>query len=255
MKQDMSADTAAAEKSMKAAQPRKRERNLYEPYSTPRVFWELILRPFIRIAFFLTLRLHLRGRYNIPKCGPYIVAANHLSWIDVALVPLYIPEKVAYMAKEEAFYSRVGWLVRFAGAFPVKRGEADRQAIRTADELLKKKKVLAIFPEGTRSKTRTMAKGHAGLGMIALRSGVPVLPVAVWGSEHVLKKFRAQVTICYGEPVIFKPKGPKVTREEIESATEEVMRRIATMLPVRYRGVYSEAVETAGQTQVGQLEK
>src|SRR6266480_5472530 len=72
VKQDMSADTAAAEKSMKAAQPRKRERNLYEPYSTPRVFWELILRPFIRIAFFLTLRLHLRGRYNIPKCGPYI---------------------------------------------------------------------------------------------------------------------------------------------------------------------------------------
>jgi 1-acyl-sn-glycerol-3-phosphate acyltransferase len=91
-----------------------------------------------------------------------------------------------------------------------------------------------------------MAQGHAGVGMIALRSGVPVLPVAVWGSEHALKKFRPQVTVCYGEPVIFKSKGPKVTREEIESTTGEIMRHIAIMLPERYRGVYGEAVEERG---------
>jgi len=88
--------------------------------------------------------------------------------------------------------------------------------------------------------------------MIALLSGVPVIPVAVWGSEHALKKFRASVTVCYGEPVVFKPKGAKVTREEIEAATEEVMRRIAAMLPARYRGVYGEAVEVAEQNQLEQ---
>jgi 1-acyl-sn-glycerol-3-phosphate acyltransferase len=157
------------------------------------------------------------------------------------------------MAKEEAFHSKVGWLVRFLGAFPVKRGEGDRQALRTAEDLLKKQKVLVIFPEGTRSKTRALAKAHAGLGMIALRSGAPVVPVAIWGSENVLKKFGAQVTICYGEPVVFKPKGSKITREDIEATTEEVMRRIAAMLPDRYRGVYAEAVEVAEQDQMEQV--
>jgi 1-acyl-sn-glycerol-3-phosphate acyltransferase len=247
----MGADTATAEKTMKAAQSHKPQKNLYDPYSTPRILWELV-RFTARLIVFLTSRVHLRGRYNVPKCGPYIIAANHLSWIDVPMVPAYVPGKVVYMAKEEAFHSKVGWLVRFLGAFPVKRGEGDRQALRTAEDLLKKQKVLVIFPEGTRSKTCTLAKAHAGLGMIALRSGAPVVPVAIWGSEDVLKKFGAQVTICYGEPVVFKPKGAKITREDIEATTEEVMRRIAAMLPERYRGVYGEAVEVAEQNRVEQ---
>lgn len=252
MKQDMGADTATVGKTMEAAQSHKPQRNLYEPYSTPRILWELV-RFTARFILFLTSRVHLRGRYNIPKCGPYIIAANHLSWIDVPMVPAYVPGKVVYMAKEEAFHSKVGWLVRFLGAFPVKRGEGDRQALRTAEDLLKKQKALVIFPEGTRSKTCTLAKAHAGLGMIALRSGAPVVPVAIWGSEDVLKKFGAQVTICYGEPVVFKPKGAKITREDIEATTEEVMCRIAAMLPERYRGVYSQVVEVAGQSQVEQV--
>jgi 1-acyl-sn-glycerol-3-phosphate acyltransferase len=240
MKQEIRADTANADESVKATQPHKSQKNLYEPYSTPRVLWEFV-RFVALFIFFVTARVHLRGRYNLPRRGSYIIAANHLSWIDVPMVPAYIPGKVVYMAKEEAFHSQVGWLVRFLGAFPVKRGEGDRQALRTADDLLKKQKALVIFPEGTRSKTRTLAKAHAGLGMIALRSGAPVVPVAIWGSEDVLKKFGAQVTICYGEPVVFKPKGAKVTREDIEAATEEVMHRIAAMLPERYRGVYGDS--------------
>src|SRR5262249_15132840 len=95
-----------------------------------------------------------------------------------------------------------------------------------------------IFPEGTRSKTQTMARGNAGVGMIALRAGVPVLPVAIWGSENGLKKFRAPITISYGEPLILKPKGPKITREDIQEGTDEIMKRIAAMLPASYRGIY-----------------
>ena len=100
--------------------------------------------------------------------------------------------------------------------------------------------IVTLFPEGTRSKTHTLAKGHAGLGMIALRSGVPVVPVAIWGSEHALKKFRPRVTIAFGPPIVLKPKGAKITREDIDEGTERVMRSIASMMPPEYRGVYGE---------------
>ena len=85
-----------------------------------------------------------------------------------------------------------------------------------------------------------MAHGHSGLGMIALRANVPVIPVAIWGSENAFKKFGTEITISYGEPMLLQSKGAKVTREDIDTATDEVMRRIASMLPERYRGVYGE---------------
>ncbi len=220
--------------------PKKAVRNLYEPYVTPPLFYNLIRWGIAIPLLSLVARIRLKGRYNVPRQGAFLIAANHLSWTDIPLVPLFLPGKVVYMAKEEYFSSRIAWLVRFMGAFPVKRGEGDRQALRAADDQLKKGKVVVLFPEGTRSKTRMLAKAHAGLGMVALRAGVPVVPVAIWGSEKVLKQFRPEVTISYGEPITFKPKGAKMTREDIDNATEEVMRAIADMLPPAYRGVYKD---------------
>src|SRR6185312_7898927 len=150
---------------------KKPAKNLYEPYETPTILWNMI-RLVARILFPILLNLRVLGRKNLPAKGPLIIASNHLSWTDVPLVPAYLPYNVVSMAKEEAFHGKVGWIVRFMSAFPVKRGEGDRQAIRAAGEQLKRGKVFFIFPEGTRSKTHTLAKGHAGLGMIALRSGV-----------------------------------------------------------------------------------
>jgi 1-acyl-sn-glycerol-3-phosphate acyltransferase len=239
MKQDTRAAGDSADKPQLLVKQNKPEKNLYEPYSTPRILYEII-RWFAIIVLSAVARIRLRGRYNVPRKGPYIVASNHLSWTDIPLVPMYIPGKVVYMAKEEAFHSKVGWLVRFLGAFPVKRGEGDRQAIRAAGDQLAKGKVFIIFPEGHRSDTHSMGKAHAGLGMIALRSGVPVVPVAIWGSEKVLRKFDAPVTISYGKPVVLKPKGAKITREDIQEATEEIMHRIASMMPPEYRGVYGD---------------
>lgn len=241
MKQEVSPTNQPNEPAKKAAAPVKSgkpQKNLYEPYVTPPILYNTLRWASIFLVA-IVARLHLRGRHNIPRHGPYIIASNHLSWTDIPLVAMYIPGKVVYMAKEEAFTGKMGWFARFLGAFPVKRGEGDRQSLRAADEQLKKGNVLVIFPEGTRSKTHTLAKGHAGLGMIALRSNVPVLPVAIWGSENVLKKFGADFTISIGEPIILKPKGSKVTRDDIDSATNEVMQRIAAMLPEQYRGVYA----------------
>ncbi|MBO0781686.1 MAG: 1-acyl-sn-glycerol-3-phosphate acyltransferase [Ktedonobacteraceae bacterium] len=252
MKQEM--DPASGQKSRVSKQDEqgastRREKNLYEPYSTPLVLYNLI-RGFAILVLALIARVRLREHYHVPRKGPYIIAPNHLSWTDIPLVPLYIPGKVVYMAKEESFKSKVGWLVRFLGAFPVKRGEGDRQSLRAADDLLKRGKVLVIFPEGTRSKVHALGKGHAGLGMIALRSGAPVIPVAIYGSERVFKSFRPEVTITYGKPIVFKPKGAKITREDINNATEEIMHQIAAMLPERYRGVYRDlAVQAEAPTQ------
>lgn len=227
---------AALTKSTKSAKPAK---NFYEPYITPPFLYHAI-RFFSIFVFHTFSRLRLIGRYNVPAQGAFIIASNHLSWTDIPLIPLHLRRKVVYMAKEEYFYSRLAWLVRFLGAFPVKRGEGDRQALRTAEEQLKKGNILVIFPEGTRSRSRTMAQAHAGMGMIALRTGVPVVPVAIWGSENSLKKPGARVTISYGQPMILKPKGKKVTREDINEATDQVMRKIAELMPPEYRGVYGE---------------
>jgi 1-acyl-sn-glycerol-3-phosphate acyltransferase len=220
-------------------------KNLYEPYEPPTWFWASF-RVVVRFLFAIVLNVRAIGRENVPAKGPYIIASNHLNWVDVPLIPAYIKPKVVYMAKEELFYGRSGWLVRFFGAFPVKRGEADRQSLRAADTQLKAGKVIVIFPEGTRSRTHRMAKGHIGLAMIALRSGVPVIPVAIAGSEKTLKAFRPRITITYGEPMMLTAKGDKITRGDLDAATDAVMRRIASMLPPQYRGVYGdEAIESA----------
>ncbi len=235
-------------KPVKPAKSHKPAKNLYEPYEPPGWFY-LFMRTFARCIFFLKLRLRVIGLENVPKEGAFIIASNHLSWMDVPLVPSFIKRKIVYMAKEELFYSKVGWLVRLLGAFPVKRGEADRQSLRAADTQLKAGKIFMIFPEGTRSKIHQLGQGHVGLGMIALRAGVPVIPVAVWGTEYTFKKLRPPVTISYGKPLLLAPKGKKITREDIEEATNEVMRHIAAMMPPEYRGIYGDPpAQSSGET-------
>jgi 1-acyl-sn-glycerol-3-phosphate acyltransferase len=253
MKQEQETSTSSDKQAqpVKATKTAGASKNLYEPYITPPILYHVI-RWFAIFVFHLTARIRLIGRYNVPSEGAVILAANHLSWTDIPLVPLHFRRKVVYMAKEEYFSSKIAWLVRFLGAFPVKRGEGDRQALRAAEEQLKKGNILVIFPEGTRSRTRTLAKAHAGMGMIALRSGAPVVPVAIWGSENAFKKLRTPITIAYGEPMILKPKGNKITREDIDEATDKVMRKIAEMLPPAYRGVYIEAQNAGAATPTGE---
>jgi 1-acyl-sn-glycerol-3-phosphate acyltransferase len=225
--------------SAQPAQPGKTAKNLYEPYMTPAWFW-VSLRALARLVFFLILNVRLSGHQNLPRKGPYFLVSNHLSWTDVPLVPAYLSRQVVYLAKEELFMGRIGWLVRFLGAIPVKRGEADRQLLRASDDLLKRGRILVIFPEGHRSDNHQLIQAHAGMGLIALRAGVPVVPVAIWGSEYALKRFRPRVTISYGEPLALKPQGARITKEDIQIATDTVMRRIADMLPPAYRGVYGD---------------
>ena len=230
--------STTGEKQAQPVTPARPPKNLYDPYITPPLLYHA-LRMIAIFLFHATTRLHVRGLSNVPDKGAFIIASNHLSWTDIPLIPLHFRRKVVYMAKEEYYSSKIAWLVRFLGAFPVKRGEGDRQALRAGEEQLRKGNILVIFPEGTRSRNYALAKAHAGIGMVALRTGVPVVPVAIWGSENALKKFRTPVTISYGKPMVLTPKGKKITREDIDEATEQLMRKIAEMLPPSYQGAYA----------------
>jgi 1-acyl-sn-glycerol-3-phosphate acyltransferase len=162
------------------------------------------------------------------------------------------------MAKKEAFEVPVlPRILRMAGAFPVDRGKADRSAIRRALLVLEQGVAVGMFPEGTRSLTRSLQRAHAGAGMIAATAGVPILPIAITGTERLPlngAKGKAMagdpmpepghdgVRVLFGETFTIPPEidGRKVTAAE---ATEIIMVEIARLLPPDYRGVYAETLD------------
>ena len=200
-------------------------------------------------------KLEVVGRENIPREGGLILASNHLNNADPPAVALAIqPRYPMYMAKREM----IGWPIlgpafRTFGAFPVRRGEADLSALRAAGELVRDGALLVMFPEGTRSRTGGLTRGHPGTAMIALRTGAPILPVAVTGTEGVvwpwifLKPYSIKhVRVVIGEPFRLPPV-ERVTSEATAQATDLIMRRIAALLPPQYRGVYADTEGEATQ--------
>jgi 1-acyl-sn-glycerol-3-phosphate acyltransferase len=188
------------------------------------------------------------GRENIPLTGPLIIASNHLADADPCIYGFFFPRLVRTLAKQELL--RVPVIKHFLqayGAIPVRRGEADLKALRAAQDALDAGYALCIFPEGTASEgNAAMIEAWPGAGLIALRSGVPVLPVAITGSQRLglpmmfLRPFpRQHVTITYGVP--FVPDKPeRVNSEAAKVATRQIMERIAALLPPEYRGYYGD---------------
>lgn len=138
-------------------------------------------------VLFALLNLKTWGKNNIPAQGGVIVAANHVSNWDPIVIALAFNRPIHFMGKAELFNNKL--LALFftkLNAFPVKRGSADRQAIKQAMQLIEEEKVLGIFPEGTRNKTGKEIKPQLGVALIALKTGAPVLPVACLGTKRNL---------------------------------------------------------------------
>lgn len=152
------------------------------------------------LLFTLFSRVRVRGRENVPRAGALIIAPNHASFADPPLVGSQLPRTLFYMGKEELFRIPVfGWILRQVNAFPIRRKEGDIAAIKAAERILNAGGALIVFPEGRRQRNGQLAAPKRGVGLLAVRTGVPVLPVYVHNAHRILRL--AQITIVFGRPI------------------------------------------------------
>lgn len=199
----------------------------------------------LRGLFAILLDYHVTGLENVPRTGPLIVAINHTSFLDPILAGVFVPREITMMAKVELFRVPVaGLIARLYGAFPVRRGEVDRQAIRKAMEVLRGGGALLMAPEGTRGDTEQLQRGHPGVTMIALHTSAAIMPVAIWGPKrfpaNLARLRRTRVEIAVGDPFTLRKGAGKPRREEMRAMTDEIMYRLAALLPPEVRGVYGD---------------
>ena len=156
--------------------------------------------------FKLFLRMEVFGRENIPEEGPVVIASNHLSLLDPPILGAAATRKVHFMAKSELFKPAwFGALIRKLGAFPVKRGEMDREAIKTGLTILKENKVLAVFPEGTRSKTGELGRAGGGAFMMGIKRKAQIVPAYIYGTDFSRHKGWPKVRVIFGKPMEYDP--------------------------------------------------
>ena len=204
---------------------------------------------FLRNAFRLLLRVDVRGLENVPREGALIVAISHSSFLDPLLAGAFIPRDVIPMAKIEAFnYPVLGLIIKSYGAFPVRRGEADMSAFKTALRVLQGGSAIVMAPEGHRSESGALQQGREGAIMLSLRTGAPILPVAVWGGKAFWKNLgrlrRTPMWFYVGEPVLPEVRATKPTREWVGQLSDELMFCIAEMMPPEMHGYYAGKTRT-----------
>ncbi len=197
----------------------------------------------------LIARVDVQGMENLPD-GPFVGVVNHLSSFDtltgIAIAP--IVQATTFAAIEHRSDPIGGWVLDQLGVIWVRRGEADRDAIKLALEEIKSGTAMAMAIEGTRSRTGGLQAGKTGPAFLASRTHVPMLPCAIWGTEQIVSNLkrlrRSAVHVRFGQP-FYLPEG-RANTEQLEEFTDQAMLKIATMLPPQYRGVYAERVKDEG---------
>jgi 1-acyl-sn-glycerol-3-phosphate acyltransferase len=183
-------------------------------------------------VFNLVYRLESKGVENVPHGGA-VLAANHSSNLDPWPLgyPLWPGRQLYFMGKSELFNPVLSPVLRAAGAFPVRRGEADLQAIETAVQLCKEGKIVAMFPEGTRRqkglRKKFTARPHAGSARIALAAGVPLVPAAIKGTDRMLSF--PQLAVAYGPPIPVDDLEGLPPKDAVDTATRRLMAEIKTL--------------------------
>lgn len=201
-----------------------------------------ILRGAFWVFTHLVCRYRVSGREYVPLNGPLLIVANHLSWYDPILLGVILPRRVWFFTKAEIFnWPIVGLVCKLTGQIPVHRGESDRAAVEKGIAYLREGKALMIFPEGTVARQEKMIAAHTGAALFAIRTGATILPVAHCGTRKVLRSPRIwfpRVKIQVGKPYTPVLPGEVSRKAGLRLITEDMMARIAEMLPEEQRGIY-----------------
>ena len=178
----------------------------------------------IRIFCYIVFRVKKIGKENVPKTGAYIMCANHTSNWDPPLIVACTNRKMHIMAKAELFKNKfICWLAEKCWVFPVKRGGKDIESMKHSLKVLKDGEMLMLFPEGTRNGMNKNGRAQNGAAFMALRTGVPVIPVGIVGD---MKPFH-KVTLNYGKPLDFSEyQSNKPEKEVLEKVSQEIMDNI-----------------------------
>jgi 1-acyl-sn-glycerol-3-phosphate acyltransferase len=205
----------------------------------PSWFFGRLVRATVGRLLVAAYRIRVLGRDNIPAEGGYILAGNHVSYLDPALLWSMAPRETHFVAKSELFKQPfLGWALPRVWAFPINRASADREAIQRATDLLALGEPVGMFPEGTRQRPGAtggddqLGEAHAGVAFIAMRAGVPVVPVGIAGTDRALPRGAKlprfpRVTFSFGEPVNPADFTEGGRKEKTAAMTAEIMRRIA----------------------------
>jgi 1-acyl-sn-glycerol-3-phosphate acyltransferase len=181
----------------------------------------------------LVFRLRASGTEHLPRQGGYVLSPNHLSNLDPwpLGLPLFPERQIRFMAKVELFRSPLWPILKFGGAFPVRRGEGDTVAIETAVQLAKEGEVVAIFPEGTRRKKglvkKHAARPHTGAARVALEANVPLIPAAIAGTDRISRL--GPLRVAYGTPVELDDLRGSDPREAAQVGTDRLMAAIGEL--------------------------
>ncbi len=184
-------------------------------------------RPTIGTLATVFSRLKVYGKDRVPLEGGIVVASNHFSWLDPLVLGVASPRVLYYMAKIEAHRAPgLGALIRAFGCFPVRRGESDREAVRAMRRVVADGNALGLFAEGTRQRSGVPGDIQAGAAMVALQEGVPILPIAIHGTQVWRLGGFQPVSLAWGEAMTFDglPKGGKGYKEASVLVQAEIRR-------------------------------
>jgi 1-acyl-sn-glycerol-3-phosphate acyltransferase len=203
------------------------------------------LKAIARFLFKHFTHIEVIGMENVPPTGGLILAANHLSRLDPPLVFAVVgrDDVTALVADKYIHNPFFNWMINGVHGIWINRESADFRALRVARDYLQQGGALGVAPEGTRSRTHALIQGKTGVAYLADRAGVPVVPVAITGTESAVSTFfhlrRPHIRIRFGEPFCLQPSERHARGASLEHNTDEIMCRIAALLPPEYRGVYA----------------
>ena len=209
-----------------------------------RVFYTLIRGLVVAVCVSYT-RARVVGKHNIPKSGPFLLAPIHRSNIDTPLAAAVTSRRMRFMGKDSIWkFKPVGWIISSLGAFPVTRGSADREALKRCIAVLQSGEPLVLFPEGTRQSGPVVQPLFDGAAYVAVKAGVPIIPVGIGGSEGVMPKgskmiYPRKCVLVVGEPIV-------ATADETGRIPRSAVKDITEQLTIDLQRLFDEAQRLAG---------